>query len=413
MPLYWFLLVVLSLGCGSVSDAAIEPSRTLIATAGLCLGWGLLAKCAALIATSQLQRNEMDQVAIVRTFERQLELLRWSALGAAAICLIGFGYAEWVEGLSISRSSMAGRAALLLVPGLSMVGLLWWVDHQFGVTHAFIERGWRRAGAELLAMFRLQAAWLILPVLLLLLLLDVVTAIPGIGSMGGGAIVAATAFLAVLAGLPLLVRRIWKMEPLQRDSEHAELLQIPAAAGFRHLPAYRWDTGGRACNAMIAGFIPRCRLMVLSDRLLDRLTTAEVSMIVLHELAHLRRWHVPIRMTVITPAWGLIAIASNMLPDADWVNPVTTLVSVLLTLVLLRWVSHQTELDADRVACRLAVEIADRSGTVPQTMREAAIVLADALLAVTADHPAARRETWLHPSVACRGERLREMGRLP
>jgi Zn-dependent protease with chaperone function len=73
---------------------------------------------------------------------------------------------------------------------------------------------------------------------------------------------------------------------------------------------------------------------------------------------------------------------------------------------LLRVVSHATELDADREACRLAERAAPQVSGIPATRREAAAQLAAALDSLTAGAPRARRRTWLHPSIADRLDAL-------
>ena len=63
---------------------------------------------------------------------------------------------------------------------------------------------------------------------------------------------------------------------------------------------------------MVAGFVPPLRTLFLSDRILDELPSKHIAMVVLHEAAHLQRYHVPIRMIAVLPAWGVGALATRM-----------------------------------------------------------------------------------------------------
>ncbi|WP_162006703.1 M48 family metalloprotease [Roseimaritima sediminicola] len=405
MPLYWFLLVVVSLGCGSVAGPEVPAVRAVVATLGVVLAWGLLGKVAAAVTTRQLDSGDDDPVTAVRIYERQISILRWAGIVAAAMCLVGFGLAGLIDSLTVCRWSMAARATLLMLPAAAISTLLWWVDHQFGVAHQWVPRGVRSLLQEAWAAFRIQGAWLVLPVLLLLALVDGVLLIPGLPVVAGGAIAAGVTLVCVPIGLPWLARRIWKTESIA-DSQHAWLTQLAAATGYPRLCIRRWDTGHKTSNALVAGFLPGCRMMLLSDRLLDRLPREQLAMIALHEIAHLRRWHVPLRMAAVIPAWATIYCVEQVLAGYAWTEVLGVASGITASLAFLHVVSRRTELDADAVACRLAVRAAAEVEGLPGRLSEAAAAMSAALDAVTADSPAARRGSWMHPSLPARQNSL-------
>ncbi len=408
MPLFWFLMVVLSLGCGSVPGHEVDASRAWIATAGLVLAWGVLAKLAALVTTKQLDESPADAVAIVKMFERQIGFLRWTSVAVAAMCLVGFGLAGVIESLPICHHSMAARGLLMLCPGAAAVMLVWWGDHQFGVANHLIDGGWRTTLREGLTTFRLQGAWLVVPVLLLLGLIDAILLIPGVPLAASGMIVAGVAVLAVPIGMPWLAQRIWETEPIDQFPQ-AWLQTIAMATGFKNLSIRRWNTGFKSSNALVAGFLPRCRVMLLTDRLLDRLPNEQLAMIALHELAHLRRHHVPLRMLAILPAWAAAWGTQHFFGQFAWAETIGITTAIIASLGMLCFVSHRTELDADATACRMAVQAARSVAGVPADLPAAAMAMARALDAVTCDSPQARRGTWLHPSVAKRRQKLMQL----
>jgi Zn-dependent protease with chaperone function len=173
-------------------------------------------------------------------------------------------------------------------------------------------------------------------------------------------------------------------------------------------------------NAMVAGFVRPGRLLLMSDRLLDDLPRGQRLMVVMHELAHVKRWHVPLRMAAILPAWFVSAHGSEWLIQSGWFaetigGAIGAAFGLVTTVISLGAVSHFCELDADATACRLAVRACRRSGDRDQdpefemTSAMAADLMADALLRVTADHPSSRKMSWLHPSLSTRVGRLRRV----
>ena len=407
MPLFWFLLVLVSLGCGSapaITDT--DPYRSLVASAGVILAWGVLAKVAAYTTLRQVHDDQIHPLIAGRLLQRQLECLRWIGLAAAVLCLLGFGLANTIGAIPAANHWMSLRAVLLLAPALTIVMLTWWADHQFAVAVGQATDGWRSGLLDLLGSFRLQAAWLVAPVLLLLGVIDLTRCLPGVGDWGGGSAGALAAVAALPLALPALVSRLWKTQPLAAIDSGSHLLALPAAVGLKHLRVLRWDTGDRVCNAMVAGFVPRFRALLLSDALLSQMPRQQAAMIVLHELAHLRRWHVPMRMTAIVPAWSLVAASRQWLPAAPLADLLSLAAAILSTLIILRLVAHRTEYDADHTACLSAAALAGRVDGVPLNFAEAARAMSEALGAVTADNPASRRGSWLHPSVQARQQAL-------
>ncbi len=144
-------------------------------------------------------------------------------------------------------------------------------------------------------------------------------------------------------------------------------------------------------------------------------------MIVLHEVAHCRRWHVGWRvlplLAMMLPA--LLVIGSeSVFMDRDWsVGPSpfwqfsAIMAGMGVSCYLLSLIAKWTELDADRLAVWLAAQ-PDHGTKKPEqwsvmTQQTAARALIHALEKLT---PAAHatRETWLHPSLARRRAALIE-----
>jgi Zn-dependent protease with chaperone function len=206
-----------------------------------------------------------------------------------------------------------------------------------------------------------------------------------------------------------LIHRLFKTKPLQ-ETNASWVNELLSAAGVARTRAVRWETGGRTYNALVAGFIPPLRTLLISDRLIDELPRSQVAMVVLHEAAHLRRRHMPLRMLAILPAWGSGALVTRLAGDHTWAMAGGTVFGILMTLLLLKIVAYRTEHDADVQACRMAEKMAGVVPDVPATYDEAADALSAGLWRVTADQPKSRQPTWLHPGVSERVARMQLVG---
>lgn len=397
MSLYLFILVVVSLSCGSLPANEVGLLRAVAATTGLLAGWAALSHVGARITAVQIQRSGVSVTVAARWLAIQLDALRWLGLGVVLLCLGGFGLAGAIERLSFFQHSMLAKAIVLLFPGLVILLAGWSAERRFHVHAELAEASLTAHFQALWRTFRAGAGWLIFPVIAVLGCADLIARLP----LGAGIVSAITAiFLLILIslGLPWLMRFLLSTGPLSGESE-AWIRNLLRSVGLKPVRCVRWNTDGRSYNAMIAGFVPGLRTLMVSDRVLDELPPDQLAMVLLHEAAHLRRFHVPLRMLAVLPAWSAGAVLTNLLGEMPWASLVGSLAGVVLTVTLLRLVGHRTEYDADAEACRMAANIGGAISGVPGTVADGAAALASALRHVTADSPAARQSSWLHPSL--------------
>ncbi len=407
MQLYSFLVLIVSLGCGSVPPTDVPLWRASAASVGLVFGWVLLCHVAARVCAVQVRREKIDPLVGAELLEKQLAAFRWLGLGVIVLCLAGFGLAGALDSVPIVDSSALLQAIVLLIPGLVLTLGSWSAEHLYGLMMGYTDRGIANYARSLSMMFRSGIGWLLIPVLGLLALNDAIGMLP-ISELAGSCLTAVAILLLIVAGVPLLIGRLLKTAPL-REPNAAWIADLLSAAGVARTRAVRWNTGGRTYNALVAGFIPPLRTLLISDRLIDELPRDQVAMVVLHEAAHLRRRHMPLRMLAILPAWGSGTLVTQWAADQSWGMAAGTAFGILMTLLMLKIVAYRTEHDADVQACLLAQRIAPSVPDVPATYREAAEALSRGLLRVTADQPRARKATWLHPGVP---ERVSRMQRL-
>jgi len=420
MSLYLFLIVVTSLASGSVDAAEVPLHRCVVASTGLILGWGLLAKVAAAVAMLRVEAGA-DRLTAVRAFERQLDILRWCGLAATLTCLVVFNLAGAVQTWPVFAGSMFLQAVVLLLPGLSMIALTLVAEHQLAVGLDMSPPGILIAAGEIAGSMTRFVGWMVAPVLAMLALSDLVVMIPSQWLPWGDRIpsglgIAAATILGVPVLVPLVAKRVWRTRPIDTP-ELSWIGEMVVAAGAASLEVRIWDTGMKSANAVVVGFFPRLRSLLLTDRLIAEMPPERLGLIVLHEVAHVRRGHLWIRMLSVVPAWLVAAVLLRTLGTDTFAILISNALAIAATLVMLRLSSHATEFDADRVACEMAVRLMKAGAPVSEHSSSTvdwmtpeiyqAELFCRTLISVTGDsQSAAKRSSWLHPSVDARCRRL-------
>lgn len=406
MHLYFFLVVIVSLSCGTLPPSTdVDPASAATATAGMVLAWTILCHVAARTVALHVRNDKLQPIAGADWLEKQMAAFRWIGLAVSVLCLGGFGLARVLDGLPIVGGSMSLQAILLLLPAVMITIATWSAEHHYGVLLGYTRPGIGNHVRSVWQSFRAGMAWLVAPVLLLLAISDLIGLLP-ISETAAGVGTLVMIGLLVPLGLPWLIRHLFKTDRLDTATDQW-VNQLLSRAGVSRTRSVRWNTGGQSFNAMVAGFVPPLRTLLLSDRLLDELPRSQIAMVVLHEAAHLRRRHVPMRMAAIVPAWGVAALISRTAGDQSWGMVAGSAIGIVLTLAILRWIAYRTEFDADLQACKMAAAIGGAIDHVPTNFDDAADALAMALMRVTHDSPSSRKATWLHPGVADRIDWMR------
>jgi Zn-dependent protease with chaperone function len=412
LHLYYFLLVIVSLACGSLPPTEVEWSAAILASVGMISGWVLLSHVAARTVAIHVAGEKLPAIAGAQWFEKQMAAFRWLGLGVSVFCLAGFGIARGIETLPVIGDSMLLQAMVLLAPGIVITVGTWSAEHMYGIRLGYTDPGLFGYIAAISQSFRSGMSWLVLPVLVLLAASDGIAWLPISDEAGVWVSLAGIALFVPLV-LPLLIRYLFKTAPMNLNQQ-TWISDLMRAAGAGRTRVVRWDTESIQFNAMVAGFVPPFRTLFLSDRLLDELPTPQIAMVVLHEAAHLKRRHVPIRILAVLPAWIAGTLVTQFVDQftghPQWAMAIGSGVGILMTLGILRMISYRTEYDADVTACRMAERLAPQFDQLPDDFSSASNALSSALIRVTFDHPSARKATWLHPSVADRIACMRRNG---
>ncbi len=403
MTLFWFISVVASLAFGSLPPASTELSHCVGTSLALLLVWCLLVQMPTFL-TKLAADQGLDPLQAARMLERQLDILRWMGLIVAAVCLVGFGLAPAVQTWPIFASSMTLQAFVLLFPAITLTSSVWWSEHRYGVAMGYTECRGRDAIHQWLRAMLSSGGWIVGPVLLILGATDLMRWTSWTDNASSAAFMGIVGVISVPFLVPLFVRVLWKTKEIN-SIEFGWVCDILRTAGIRRMPVRVWHTEMKSCNAVVAGFIPRLRSLLVTDRLLRDLSKNEIAMVLLHEIAHVRRGHVWLRVVSMGPAWVLASTIASFMPDSAAAAIGTNLLGIAFTLLTLRLVAHATEYDADRVACELSMQLPVELDP-PLTKSMAADRYGQTLRRVTLAESRSDRSTWLHPSVHDRCERL-------
>lgn len=339
---------------------------------------------------------------------RRLRLAIW--LGSSVLILFACGWARVVRQHWGLEHAVLLDELLCLLPALLPVIMIWRTDHL--VDQALTaDHGADQASGDFARYALTQARHhLILgltPVLLLTSIDDLLslmwtsqpTALPAF----------ALAAIAIAAGFPTLLRWAWDARPLPLGPLRTKIMRMNQRRNVRVSEILVWKTGGRMANAAVAGYTPWSRVLLLTDRLLDKLNAEEVEAIWEHEAAHIHRHHLFLRLAVLfVPLCGYLLLTwlSSRQPSpptsvGSWITlaGLLPLIAIPAIAILLGWVSRICEFDADLWACRRA------DATL---CRAKADNLSDALRKLGLLSGDMSRDSWLHPSIARRIEMLEQ-----
>ena len=314
-----------------VNGAWVEahPGAALAAALLPFAGLALIQMVTAGLCGRALERR--GSVRAVRVFESLSARVRVATLVLQASAVLLFGWLDAVRGWT--GDLVAVDELVSLVPAFGVLALTW-------ATAAPIERRMREAllirrldeGLSIPPMPRAWTWWwgtvrqqLLFPALPVLLIMGWAEAV-GVARDGlwaeadvrGGWIADPPAWaagmpgwvldrdvivygsvglqllgvVALLAFLPLALRLLWDTVPLGPGGLRDGLVAMCRRYRVRVRNILVWRTHGAMINGAVVGLLPRLRYIVLTDALLETLSSAQVEAVAAHELAHVRHRHI-------------------------------------------------------------------------------------------------------------------------
>ena len=205
--------------------------------------------------------------------------------------------------------------------------------------------------------FRLYFLLALLPISLFVLIRDLVTIAAELPETVT-TLIFIIGSVSVLLFFPLLMLTIWKTSRIKPSRFRNELLSICKNNELRVFDIRRWDTGSQVINAVVVGMVPRFRMILVSDGLLDHFKPNEIKAVLRHEAGHIRLWHLPTRFFFMVLPLVVLAIcdAQGFLLQSEpgKIGSILNLPTVLLlaavavyVFLTTIWLSHQMEYEAD------------------------------------------------------------------
>jgi STE24 endopeptidase len=178
----------------------------------------------------------------------------------------------------------------------------------------------------------------------------------------------------VLLASPLFVRLAWPTRSLPDGPLRRQLEQVAERVGFRFTDILVWDTGGIMINACVTGILPGFRYVLLTDVLIESLTTEEATAVFGHEIGHLAHRHLLYFAFFFLGSLGILSALSDAVAQVGpvaarlawltpWSEPVvseifqgTTLLAVvaLYVWVVFGGLSRRFERQADVFGSKVA-----------------------------------------------------------
>ncbi len=415
MQLVYFLILPSALLSNQLLVIA-TPEPTASGTANLVAEWQVwlnmwfVVGCFALAARwlEKLQRRGFDvdraingRVVVLSPawmLIHRESLLLWLWCVLQPICLVASGWTQWTQRLTSSTGSQACSIAILLTPSVVLLLLMEMIR---------CARANRNPGRELSITRMVANTWLFplaLPIGIAGLVdLGALTNLAG-SEQGliGTVLCTITTSLIVTVLMPHLFTRLIGAGPI--DAPIALAVERTWRIGSKSVPrVLHWPTGCRMANAAVVGLFGYGRKLLLTDALLQRLNDRELSMVVLHEMAHCIRYHSWIRMVPTLIAVTMLLVAMNFFAGV-WLSLscVAILGLFVAGLIATCW---WTEFDADRVAIEFAVR--SENGTGRETLLPiCASELCQALSKIYGSRNM-ERSSWMHPSCSQRMAAIR------
>ncbi len=165
--MFVFLIVVVSLACGSAPPRSVALASIVASLAALVSLWTLLARSAADRAIADVDRGGRIALATER-LQRQLERLRWAAIAGAVVGLLGFGLAGAVQTWPYFSQSMVLQTVVLLAPAHLLIAATLWAERRFDGAMGRAAVGFPAMARDVIAALARLDGWMIAPILVLL-----------------------------------------------------------------------------------------------------------------------------------------------------------------------------------------------------------------------------------------------------
>lgn len=269
---------------------------------------------------SLVRRMDLGVAVIERSYSRLQSAATWAWLGTSLAILFALRWPEIVRVNAGLASWVLVDELVILAPILAPLPLIWtcfyWVERngraRWSCPNAVAQQPtlFTYLGMQL----RHDLALTLVPALVMVLGGDLLERWSPHTNPAVFSWLAIPLLIGALVALPLLLKRIWKTSPLPAGPLRDRLLSVAAEMRTPLRELLLWQTDGLIANAAVAGISGRFRYVFLTDALLDRLSEDQLVAVLRHELGHVRRRHLLLRLLLLTLPLVLVLAVSAWLP---------------------------------------------------------------------------------------------------
>lgn len=161
-------------------------------------------------------------------------------------------------------------------------------------------------------------------------------------------------FLVVAALFPALFALLFRARELPAE-DAARLMALVRRSGVRVRRICWLDTGGSVLNAAVVGNVGWTRHVVFTDLMVECFSPRQLEAVLAHELAHVKRWHLPrmLLFFVLLPTLLAPLIATKLPLDAELGWLVALALVAVVAVPLYGWLSRRFEHEADYFGAQL------------------------------------------------------------
>lgn len=105
---------------------------------------------------------------------------------------------------------------------------------------------------------------------------------------------------------PLILKRVWRTDPIEQGAMRDRLEAMCRRIGLRCRDILVWRSGGMMINAAVMGVFGSCRYVLLSDALLEHMSTRQVEAVFGHEAGHICKRHIQQFLVFAFVGWLLV-----------------------------------------------------------------------------------------------------------
>lgn len=230
------------------------------------------------------------------------------------------GWGSTVKWLWLTEAApLPGVELLILAPLLCSIVLAWsrYYDleralHELSFYSEPFPGRWRYVGSQTRDSLILIAP----PLLLLLVQQSVMSLVPSLKDddlllpfFGVGLL------CFVFVAIPWLLRLLLGLKPLPPGPLRDRLTQTARRLSFRFSDILVWNTRNQVANAMVTGPLRFLRYIILTDRLINELSTDEIEAVFGHEVGHVKHHHMLFYFGFLLASLMVLVILWNTATD--------------------------------------------------------------------------------------------------